>query len=264
MAGEINAAVEIGHRDGILSAASLMVSGRAAADAVERARRLPKLRVGLHVVLVDGAPTLPPQKIPHLVGADGRFRNDLARFGLDIFARPSARRELAAEIEAQFEAFRATGLTLDHVNAHRHFHLHPTVARLMLSIGRRFGMTGLRVPVEPRAVLAAGQDRLGLVMLMTPWEKLLARRARGAGLRTPDAVFGLAWSGAMTAARVAHLLDRLPDGRTEIYLHPATSNEFAGHARGYRYTEELAALTAPATIEAAGRSKARLGGYQDF
>ncbi|HWI86985.1 MAG TPA: ChbG/HpnK family deacetylase, partial [Sphingomonas sp.] len=60
VADAVNGAVEQAHRDGILTAASLMVSGAAAADAVTRARRLPKLGVGLHVVLVDGRPILPP------------------------------------------------------------------------------------------------------------------------------------------------------------------------------------------------------------
>jgi hopanoid biosynthesis associated protein HpnK len=216
------------------------------------------------VVLVDGTPTLPPEKIPHLVDAEGRFRNDLANLGFDIFARPGARRELAAEIEAQFEAFRSTGLPLDHVNAHRHFHLHPTVARTLLLVGRRFGMKGLRVPIEPRGMLDSGAGRLGLAKAMTPWTKLLGRRASSLGLRTPDTVLGLYWSGAMTQQRVAHLLDRLPEGRTEIYLHPATANQFPGHAPGYRYTDELVALTAPATREALQRAKARAGGYVDF
>ncbi|HEX5867450.1 MAG TPA: hopanoid biosynthesis-associated protein HpnK, partial [Beijerinckiaceae bacterium] len=151
---EVNEAVEAAHRDGILTAASLMVAEPAAADAVERARRLATLRVGLHLVLVEGRPALPPERVTDLVDGDGRFRTDMARLGFDIFARPRVRRQLEAEITAQFEAFAATGLTLDHVNAHKHFHLHPTIAGTIISIGRRYGMTALRVPVEPRAVIS--------------------------------------------------------------------------------------------------------------
>src|SRR5271170_945002 len=128
----INEAVEAASRDGILGCASLMVGASAAADAVARARRLPGLRVGLHLVLIDGAPVLPPCEIRALVGADGRFDDNQLRAGLRYFFTPGVRRLLAAEIEAQFEAFRATGLVLDHVNAHQHMHLHPTVARLMI------------------------------------------------------------------------------------------------------------------------------------
>jgi hypothetical protein len=101
-------------------------------------------------------------------------------------------------------------------------------------------------------------------MVMAPWARLLGQRARAAGISTPDAVFGLAWSGGMTPPRLVQVLERLPDGPTEIYLHPATANEFPEHAPGYRYTEELAALTAPAVVAAARRSGVRLGGYADF
>jgi hypothetical protein len=95
-----------------------------------------------------------------------------------------------------------------------------------------------------------------------PWAALLDRRARWAGLQTPDAVFGLAWSGAMTRARLLGLLQHLPEGRSEIYLHPATTDAFAGHAPGYRYADELAALIAPDVIASAG--DLRRGGYADF
>src|SRR5262245_32745454 len=186
-----------------------MVAGAAAPDAVARARRLPKLRVGLHVVLVEAAPILPPEKLPDLVDGSGHFRTDMARLGFDIFVKRAARRQLAEEVEAQFAAYAATGLPLDHVNAHKHYHLHPTIAGTIIAVGRRHGMTALRVPVEPRAVITQVEPApVGLSWLTGPYAALLGRAARRAGLKTPDAVFGLAWSGAMTAPRVEGLLRR--------------------------------------------------------
>jgi hopanoid biosynthesis associated protein HpnK len=264
LAGEVNDAVEIAHQHGILTAASLMVAGPAAQDAVTRAHKLPRLRVGLHVVLVEGFPVLPPERVPGLVDATGCFRTDMARLGLAIALRPNVRRQLRAEIEAQFEAFRATGLALDHVNAHKHFHLHPMIAAEIIAVGVRHGIRGLRVPREPGSVLSAIEPQASRVpaWVTAPWAALLDRRARRAGLQTPDAVFGLAWSGAMTTSRLLGLLRHLPEGRSEIYLHPATTNDFAGHAPGYRYAEELAALTASDVIVAA--RELHLGGYADF
>lgn len=243
-----------------------MVSGAAATDAVERARLLPGLRVGLHLVLVEGRPTLPPERLPDLVNGSGRFRSDMAGLGFDIFARAAVRRQLTAEIEAQFAAFRATGLPLDHVNAHKHFHLHPTIARMIMAIGCRQGMRGLRVPLEPRAILSQAEPRTARrsTWLAAPWAKLLAGATRRAGLRCPDAVFGLGWSGAMTPTRLAAPLHHLPAGRTEIYLHPATTNDFAEHTPGYRYVEELAALQSPAAMSAVRRPDISLGGYAGF
>ncbi len=100
--------------------------------------------------------------------------------------------------------------------------------------------------------------------MTAPWVARLGRRARHAGLQVPDAVFGLAWSGAMTPSRLTGLLGHLPEGCTEIYTHPATSDAFDGHAPDYRYADELAALTAPSAIAAARRPGVLLGGYSDF
>jgi predicted glycoside hydrolase/deacetylase ChbG (UPF0249 family) len=71
LAVPVNEAVERAHREGILASASLMMGGEAAADAIERAQRLPGLRVGLHLVLVEGRPVLPLNEVDALVDANG-------------------------------------------------------------------------------------------------------------------------------------------------------------------------------------------------
>ncbi|KMO16579.1 hopanoid biosynthesis-associated protein HpnK [Methylobacterium indicum] len=263
---QVNEAVERTHRDGILTTASLMVSAPAAADAVARARAMPSLRVGLHLVMVEAWPTLPASDLPDLVDGAGLMRADQAKLGLDLARNARARRQLAAEIRAQFEAFRATGLPLDHVNAHKHFHVHPIIAGMVLRIGRDFGMQAIRVPRESRDALRRAEPgaKPGLALDTAPWAALLGWRARRAGLTVPDGVLGLAWSGAMTPARVEGLLRHLPDGLTELYLHPATAGGFPGEAPGYAYAEELAALTAPASRAALAASGAVTGGFSDF
>jgi len=262
---EVNDAVLEAHAYGILTAASLMVAAPAAADAVARARATPSLRVGLHLVLVEGRPVLPAQQVPDLVDANGNFRTDMARAGAAMFFLPAVKRQLAAEIAAQFAAFAATGLPLDHVNAHKHFHLHPTIAALILSIGRDFGLKAARVPLEPAATLARVEAYSGptVAALTRPFAQSLRRRFACAGIATPDAVFGLAWSGAMTAPRLKGILEHLPEGLSEIYLHPATG-AYPGSAPGYAYAEERAALLDPAVIAATQGADIRLGGFSDF
>jgi hopanoid biosynthesis associated protein HpnK len=263
-APEVNDAVERAHEQGILSAASLMVSAPAAADAVRRAKALPGLGVGLHLVLVEGRPTLSAAGIPDLVGADGMFRGDMVRASFAMFLLPKVRRQLAAEIEAQFQAFAATGLELDHVNAHKHFHLHPTIAALIVRIGRRFGMKAMRVPYEPTEVLRRIELGAGGDFIVELWARRLRRRLAAAGIFSPDRVFGLAWSGAMTTARLAGLIARLPEGLSEIYLHPATAPGYPGATPGYLYEQELAALTSEQVIDLANRNQIRLGPFADF
>ena len=266
LAPEVNEAVEEAHRHGVLSAASLMVGAPAVVDAVARARAMPNLRVGLHLVLVEGAPVTPKADIPGLVDDRGRLRTDLAAYGLAILARPKVRRQIRREIRAQFETFRATGLALDHVNAHQHYHLHPAITADILDIGREYGMRALRVPREPRALLDAVEPTSSSLVtrLAAPWTALMRFRGRAAGVVIADRVFGLAWSGAMTQARLAGLIARLPPGGTEIYLHPATAEAFPGSAPGYRYRDELSALLSPFCRDAVRNSGAALGGYSDF
>jgi hopanoid biosynthesis associated protein HpnK len=266
LAPEVNDAIEQAHGDGVLSAASLMVGAPAAADAVARAQLMPRLRVGLHLVLVEGRPVAPTEEIRDLVGGSGRLRTDLAAYGLAIMIRPAVRRQLRTEIRAQFEAFRATGLSLDHVNAHQHYHLHPAIVTELLDIGRDYGMDALRVSFEPGALLRAVEPtpRSMVTRLAAPWAALARARARAAGLIVADRVFGLAWSGAMTETRLAGLIAGLPTGWTEIYTHPATAQEFPGSAAGYRYHEELSALLSPICRDALRHSGAALGGYSDF
>lgn len=261
---EVNSAVERAYREGILTAASLMVSGDAAADAVARARAMPGLGVGLHLVLVEGRATLPPERLPALVDrATGRFRTDMARMALRMFADPAARAQLTAEVEAQFAAFAATGLPLDHVNAHKHFHLHPTIASAVLRIGLRYGMRAVRAPLEDRAVLARVEPTAPGGRIEHVTARLLRRRLRRAGLVVPDRVFGLAWTGALDTTRLRGLIEHLPPGLTEIYTHPATG-PYPGAAPDYRYADELAALLDPDATAALARGGVALGSFRNF
>jgi len=260
-APEVNEAVVRAHREGILTCASLMVAAPAAADAVVRAKANPRLGVGLHVVLVEGKPVLPASQIPDLIGADGNFRTDMVKVSFAMAFLPRVRRQLAAEIEAQFSAFASTGLTLDHVNAHKHFHLHPTIGKLVLEIGRRYGMKSARAPVEPPAVLRKIEPNAPGSGIEYFCGGRLRDRFRRAGIFAPDHVFGLAWTGAMTAKRVAALIENLPEGVSEIYLHPATS-AYNGSVAGYRYSAEFSGLMAPEVI--AGSKTVALGSFGHF
>jgi hopanoid biosynthesis associated protein HpnK len=244
-----------------------MVAAPDAADAVARARRLPNLRVGLHLTLVDGRSALSPAEIPALVRGDGEFDPNMTRTAFQFFFLPHVRRQLGREIRAQFEAFVATGLRLDHVNAHKHMHLHPTVARLIIEVGREFGMRSVRVPSEPvEALRRAFPEERYAKPFYSPWIEGLRRRLRRAGLFVNDNLFGLAWSGAMVEERLLRLVPHLPEGVNELYFHPATERTPALLAGmpGYRHPEEFAALLSPILKRRIAECGIPLVGYSDF
>jgi hopanoid biosynthesis associated protein HpnK len=257
----VNAAVERAYRDGILTAASLMVGAPACADAIARAHALPGLRTGLHLVLADGPSVLPPRAIPDLVDARGYFGARMARDGARFFCLPRVQRQLALEIRAQFESFAASGLMLDHVNAHKHFHLHPTILSLILRIGREFGLRSVRLPREtgPPAIL-----------WLQPWLALLKARLDAAGIVHNDYVIGIRQSGRFDEPALLAALRSLPtSGIGELYLHPALASGavIAPSMRGYRHADEFAALVSPRVRAACGALRDqgwRFGGFADL
>jgi hopanoid biosynthesis associated protein HpnK len=262
----VNQAVEQASRAGILNAASLMVTAHATRDAVRRARQLPNLCVGLHVVLADGWSTLDAQLIPEIADPTGRMHGDMFQRGVRFFFKPAARRQLEAEIRAQFAAFARTGLTLDHVNVHKHFHLHPTILGILLEVGRDYGMPAMRVPDEPFWFAARSGGVLPGVAqaLLSPWIAQMKHRLHRARIFHNDRIFGMAGSGAMDEAGLLAILARLPPGVSEIYLHPATQSgsAIAPSMSHYRHAEELDALSSP-RVRAALNAVAVRGGYAE-
>jgi chitin disaccharide deacetylase len=258
----VNEAIEKAHRWGILSTASLMVGTAASADAVKRAKSFPSLKVGLHLVLVDGRPVLPPRDVPDLVGEKGDFSTHLIRVGFNFFLRPEVRRQLKAEIRAQFEAFRRIGLPLDHVNAHHHMHLHPTVSALILNVGRDFGIKAVRLPHEPlltswRAVRKGFFSKAAMGFFLLPWVSLLKRRLRRADVRSNNFILGMSESNHIRLDLFLRFLKHLPPGVTEIYFHPSTSD-------GSEFQTEFETLISPLVDQTLVASKLERIGFSDL
>jgi hopanoid biosynthesis associated protein HpnK len=248
-----------------------MVAAAAAADAIERARRLPSLRVGLHLVLVRGSSLLPPADIPDLVDETGSFSPQLVRAGVNFFRRPAVRRQLEAEIRAQFAAFSSSRLQLDHVNAHNHMHLHPTILGLILKVGRDYGLGAVRLPREPflpswRAARAGFLRRLGSSLFLSPWVAVMERRLRHAKVLCNDYLFGMHDSGRMSRDLLVRLLANLPRGVSEIHFHPAV-RKWSGmdhYVQHYECAEELEALTGPAVASTLRNSEIQRISFSDL
>lgn len=260
----VNAATLAAHRAGVLTSASLMITGDAAEEAVAIARATPTLAVGLHLVLADARPALPPSELANLVGPDGRLERDPARAGLRLAARAAARDEARRELAAQAERFAATGLPLSHVDGHHHLHVHPAVFPAVLALAVRHGARGLRLPDEglrelPRAAPArAALDGLALAILARG-RRAAARRQ---GLAAPGEVHGVVRSGRMSAAYLCELIARITAPSAEIFLHPSLEDE---EPRGPN-AGDLAALLDPAVraaLEARGHQLTTYAGLAE-
>jgi hopanoid biosynthesis associated protein HpnK len=209
----INRAVLQAHRDGVLTSASLMVTGEAAEEAVALARAAPDLAVGLHLVLSDGWPASPPAQIPYLLARSGRLPSNPARVWIQYIFSAAARSDMKRELRAQFERFAATGLPLDHVDAHQHLHMHPAVFRAVLPLAEEYRAGGIRLARDD-FWLAMRYDR-GDAAVKAIWAVVFgvlcggyARDLNGAvpRLAVADRVYGLMQSGRMEEAYVLRVL----------------------------------------------------------
>lgn len=237
---EINQAVVEAHQRGILTTASLMVTGDAFEEAVELARQTPTLGVGLHLTLADGLAAAPREEIGDLVDRDGRFVPDAVRAGMRYFFRPQLRKALRREIAAQLDRFKGTGLSLDHVNGHLNIHLHPVVFALLMELHSKWSPAGFRLVRDPfwlNARVAEGRwlyrgSHALIFSLLSAWAK---GRLRAAGIRSTQTVFGLLQYPSVDETYWMRLLPQLPPGDCEIYSHPSM----------HQFRHEFAALVSP-------------------
>jgi hopanoid biosynthesis associated protein HpnK len=267
----VNEAVEEAHRKGVLTCASLIVTGEAAADAVRRARKMPKLGVGLHLALLDAPAASLPSQIPDLVEPGGDLASRPFFTGTRIALDKAVREQARAEMRRQFELFARTGLPMDHMDGHWHFHQHPALMGFLVGgLAQEFGVKAVRVPREPALASWRAAGRRGLVGRVRTslantllWNATRARLAR-AGIGSNQWFFGLNDGGAVTRERLLGMIANLPGGISEIGMHPASSPPPGPHAppAHWRVVEELQALTDPEVIAAC--KAVRLGRFCDF
>jgi hopanoid biosynthesis associated protein HpnK len=232
----INQAVVHAHCEGVLTTASLMVNECAFDQAVTLAHEHPRLGVGLHITLACGHSALSPDRIPGLVNRDREFSNNPPDIGYRYFFHRSLRDQLRAEIHAQFDKFRSTGLALDHVNGHLHLHLHPVVFAILMEDATHLGIERFRLTFDPfwlNLRLAAGHWSYRVLhAVIFHWLSARARPIlRERGFRHTSAVFGLLQNARVDEAFITRLLPRLPPGDSELYSHPSLDefrNEYDG------------------------------------
>ncbi len=255
----INEAVIRAHDEGILTTASLMVNEPGLEEAVALAKQNPKLGVGLHLSLLCGHAALSPEKIPGLAGPRGEFSENPVATGFRYFFQRGLPQQLRAEIHAQFEKFRATGLPLDHVNGHLHLHLHPTVFRILMDDAEQLGIRRMRLTRDcfwRSTRLARGRwFYRASHALVYEWLSNRARKPlRQRGIKHAQITFGLLQNARVDEAYVLKLVPELPPGDSELYSHPSLDE----------FKPEFDALVSPRVKELEKKLGNELIRYQDL
>ncbi len=255
----INEAVIRAHREGILTTASLMVTGAACTEAVSMAKANPGLGVGLHLTFLCGRSALSQAQIPGLVNSHNEFTDNPVKAGIAYYFNRRLQAQLREEVHEQFKRFRATGLRLDHVNGHLHMHLHPVIFRILMDDAPELGIGCVRVTADPfwlNMRLAEGQllYRLSHAVIFSALAARARRELGNRGFKHTQRVFGLLQNARVDESYVHRLLARLPEGDSELYSHPSLDD----------FNHEFAALISPRVRHQIESERIQLIRYQDL
>lgn len=226
MSPEVNAGVIRSHREGVVTAASLMVASPAAEAAANLARDNPVLDVGLHVVVCQGYSVLPPDRLEGIVGSDRAFTDNPACAGLRYFLDRGLRLRLADELRAQIDRHLALIGYLHHIDGHLNFHVHPVLADILTQLAVEYHVPWIRLPREPlMPTLAIARDhpvrKLVESVVFRSLSARAARKLRARNLKTTDRLFGLYQSNHQSESWLLRIIENIPDGLSEFYFHPA-------------------------------------------
>lgn len=249
---EVNAGILRAHREGVLTATSLMVMGDARDEAAGLARDNPALDVGLHLVVCRGRAVLDDGCLG-MVDAQNEFARNPTLAGMRYFFNRRVQNLLRDEIRAQIELHLKLVGQLDHLDGHLNFHVHPAIAAILAEMIEEYGIRAIRLPREPVfTTLALARDNAPRKLVEAAIFRTLSHRARrlfaSKGAQSSNWLFGLHQSGNLSENYVAGVIERLPAGITEMYFHPAHSDTTDPSLAAAR--REVAILTGPRIREA--------------
>jgi hopanoid biosynthesis associated protein HpnK len=226
----VNRAIAACHQRGIVSSATLMATGACFDDAVALAARMPRLRVGCHIVLVDGVPLLPAGEVRSLLapGTD-RFYHSIGEVLRAVAWGRFRAAEIEAEAGAQLARLQRAGVAISHFDTHKHTHMFPSILRPLLRAARAHGVSAVRNPFEAPGAVRWGEAWGGRTLLIRKAETWLLRawlyrrwrKAVGdAGFATTGGSLGVASTGSLDEAALRAMLRRMPEGTWELVCHP--------------------------------------------
>lgn len=235
-AAGVNAGILRAHREGIVTAATLMVAAPATEEAARLARTTPSLDVGVHLTLTYARPLSDPSRVPSLVEPDGSFPR-----GPDAVTGRAQRDEALIEYRAQYaRAEELIGRAPTHLDSHHWLHDEPALEWAIAELASETGAA-----VRPHD--DAQRDRL---------------RARG--VRTVDHYRrDFQHAGHVDIATLERILADLAEGLTELGCHPGEPDPELARTSAYAAlrVDELATLTDPRARAALARHAIALADY---
>ena len=264
----VNEAVRKAATEGILTSTSLMAGGDAFDEAVEMARSMPSLGIGIHLTLVGGIkPVLPPSEVPSLTWDNGVFCHDYGKLIVRDLEGKISLSEVYAEWDAQIQKIMNTGLPVTPMDGHQHMHMWPHFYPIARDLAKKYHISCMRVPDED--VLFGMKDGHIIRWAAKNGLSLLSRMHRPDlkknHIRTNDHFFGMLYGGHLSPERFAKFILQTKPGITEIMCHPSADTQAMEDTFhwGYHGEDELAGLLADINRELIAKKQISLISYRD-
>lgn len=256
----INRGVIEGHERGIVTSASLVSCGRAFDHACDLARRHSSLDLGVHLTLVEETPLLGPEVLKTLAPA-GRFPASYRQLFVELLAGRIEIREVRLELEAQIQRVKAAGLGVSHLDSHQHTHFFPQLRPILFKLAEHYQIPAIRAGA--RVV----PSRTKFSLFLGPLAKTAHRAARARSIASPDTLWLPSPSGRLTGLQLVNGIPKLPEGVTELVVHPGADQRAldAAYPRwGFKWRQELAAVKATDVRDALARHNVQLTRYSEL
>jgi chitin disaccharide deacetylase len=254
LAPGVNRAIVELEKAGALTSTTLMATAPYFSPAVHMAFEQPRLAVGCHITLVDGSPCLSSDEIPTLLDPQSKlksgprsglsgpaFRASAGAFLTDVMRGRVREQEIEAEAIAQIQRIQSSGLTVSHIDSHKHLHAFPRVLAPLLRAARFCQVRCVRNPFEPswslRATHPASRLRRMQVHAMRTQQRSFSKLVAEHGMITADGSIGLLATGILNSSVLHSMLKAMPDGAWELVCHPGYRDQVLDQVRTRLRTE---------------------------
>ena len=265
----VNLGIIHGHIAGFITSTTIMASGKAFEHAVTLANSNPRLGIGVHLTLVGETCVCEPATIDSLVDKQGnlapQYPQFLLRYMLGKIKLADIRRELTAQVQKVVDS----GLCITHLDSHQHMHIVPGISNITIEIAKKFGIKAVRIPAESYFFLGGYPCTIMRLLArtgLTCLAQLASWKMKNSGLFMPQHFFGMLAGGNMREEFLLRIVDALPDGISEIMMHPGTNNEALNKSHNWDYhgEQELAAVTSDTVRQHLADGNIQLISFRDL
>ncbi len=141
----VNEAIFRAHTEGVLNSTSIMITLKYVPQALELAKQMPNLNIGLHANLTNENSVLNKEEIPLLVNENGKFKHGFVNLAvLSVLHPKELKNQAKKEIKAQIEKACSCGIKLTHLDSHRHIHMIPAIFKACMELAEEYNIPRLR------------------------------------------------------------------------------------------------------------------------